>query len=124
MYYIKNSENKTNYNESIQKIPNIPIKKINKNKQISSTITNYNERHFDKSNTARTTFSTPRNIEKRVKKRVKFNEYIEVIKVISYKKYYKEEELSIADYFDENFNYKPYNKRRKKEETICKCIII
>ena len=122
MHYIKNSENKTITNESKikPKIPNIPIKKYDKYSKISGTINNSDDYHFDKSNTARTTFSTPRNI----KKRVKFNEYIEVIKVKSYKQYNKEEELSIADYFDENYNYKPYSKRRKKEETICKCIIL
>jgi hypothetical protein len=56
------------------------------------------------------------NFHKR-KKRVKFNENIEVIKVKSYKKYNKEEK----DYSFVN-NYKSKNKRR---ETInCKCNII
>ena len=128
MHYIKNSENKTIYNKSkiISKIPIIPIKQYNEYSKISDTTSKPDNNYFYKSNTidkslntARTTLSTPRNI----KKSVKFNKYIEVIKVASYKKYNKEEELSIADYFDENYNYKPYNKR-KKEEIICKCIII
>ena len=57
------------------------------------------------------------------KKRVTFNENVEVIIVKSYKKYNKEEEeISIGEYFDENYNYKPYRKKRKKV-TNCECNI-
>ena len=57
------------------------------------------------------------------KKRVKFNENIDVILIRSFKRYNKQDdEDSIADYFDKNFNYRPKN--RKKEELVCQCNII
>ena len=60
---------------------------------------------------------------RRPKKRVKFNEIVDVIMVKSFKKYNKEEEsISIGDYFDENYNYKP--KKRNKEGKNCECNII
>ena len=62
-------------------------------------------------------------IIKKKKKRVTFNENVEVIIVKSYKKYNKEEEeISIGEYFDENYNYKPYRKKRKKVIN-CECNI-
>jgi len=59
---------------------------------------------------------------KKIKKKVKFNESVDVIIVESYKKYNREDEISIGDYFDKNYNFKPKNE--KKSGTKCECIII
>ena len=62
------------------------------------------------------------NCSKRKKKKVKFNESVDVIIVESYKKYNKDDEISIGDYFDKNYNFKPKNE--KKSGSKCECIII
>jgi len=59
---------------------------------------------------------------KRKKKKVKFNESVDVIIVESYKKYNRDDEISIGDYFDKNYNFKP--KIEKKNGTKCECSII
>ena len=62
------------------------------------------------------------NRSKKKKKKVKFNESVDVIIVASYKKYNKDDEISIGDYFDENYNFKPKN--QNKSGSKCECTII
>ena len=85
----------------------------NKN-SVSTNCTNYKFPYSRQKNTLPTT--------RKQKKKVKFNEIVDVILVKSYKKYNKDEEsISIGEYFDENYNYKP--KKRKKEDSKCQCNI-
>ena len=62
-------------------------------------------------------------IPQKPKKRVTFNETVDVILVESYKKYNREDEdiSSSGDYYDYNYNSK---KNRKKKSTKCECNII
>ena len=76
------------------------------------------KRHYSKHKHSR----SKSNCSKRKKKKVKFNESVDVIIVESYKKYNKDDEISIGDYFDKNYNFKPKNE--KKNGTKCECTII
>ncbi len=58
------------------------------------------------------------------KKRVKFNENVDIVLVESYKKYNQEgEDFSMGDYDDDNYDFTPSHKKRKKN-TKCECNII
>ena len=81
--------------------------------------------HYDYNNTKNIyNYTTLRNkaaTPRKIKKKVKFNEKVDVIVVKSFKKYNKcEDEYSIDDFLDEN---KSKNKRRKKGKN-CECNII
>ena len=50
------------------------------------------------------------------KKRVKFNENVDIVLVESYKKYNQEgEDFSMGDYDDDNYDFTPSHKKRKKK---------
>ena len=78
------------------------------------------KRHYSKHKNSRSKSKYTKN--KKKKKKVKFNESVDVIIVESYKKYNKDDEISIGDYFDKNYNFKPKNE--KKSGSKCECIII
>ena len=78
------------------------------------------KRHYSRHKNSRSKSKCSK--RKKIKKKVKFNESVDVIIVESYKKYNKDDEISIGDYFDKNYNFKPKNE--KKNGTKCECKII
>ena len=96
----------------------------NHSNKINNITANYNNFKNDNANNnylnSDNTNTTP--ISRKIKKKVKFNEVVDVILVKSYKKYNKcEDEISIDDYFEENNNNKG---NRKKKGKNCECNII
>ena len=65
----------------------------------------------------------PKNKNK-VKKKVKFNEVVDVILVKSYKKYNRDDESSYSDYNREENPYKDNNNKSHKKINRCECNII
>ena len=62
---------------------------------------------------------------RKTKKKVKFNEDVDVILVKSYKKYNKiEDEISLDDNLDENYNNNINNNIKRKKKKNCECNII
>ena len=138
IYYTKNNQTYStikqirniSFNQNINESQNITMD-TSSNISNHSTIkhTNYNQVYnnsaYNFNNFApyqRRRYTAP--AMKKTKKKVKFNEVVDVFVVKSYKKYNKCEDISsIDDYFDENKDSKTDNTKKRKFGKNCECII-
>ena len=96
----------------------------NHSNKINNIAANYKDFKNDNANSnyQNTDITNTTPISRKIKKKVKFNEVVDVILVKSFKKYNKcDDEISIDDYFEENNNNK---ENRKKKVKNCECNII
>ena len=115
------------FNQNINESPNITIDTLsNLSNHSNIKFTNYNSFHNNNVNNfnyQRRRYTTP--TMKKTKKKVKFNEMVDVFVVKSYKKYNKcEDKFSLDDSnYDDSKDSKSDTIKKRKKTKNCECLI-
>ena len=131
-YYTKNNQTFSNiktisFNQNINESQNITMDSLsNISNHSNIKLPNYNQIYINNANNftpyPKRRYTAP--TMKKPKKKVKFNEVVDVFEIKSYKKYNKcEDTFSIDDYFDENKDSKSDTIKKRKNSKNCECII-
>ena len=138
LYYTKNNQTisimspikNISFNQNINESQNMTMDTLSNISYHSNIkLTNYNQIYNNNVNNCnnfipyqKRRYTAP--LMKKTKKKVKFNEVVDVFVVKSYKKYNKcEDSFSVDDYFDQNKDSKSNSIKKRKNGKNCECII-